>query len=182
MEGVSRQAPCSCTELLEGRPLQSFPKRSCCLEVSFDILCCLPTKRNCWFWFSPSALCPSGCAVDARRVPCSRRASRSDAWPPRAQTLGRLALRRLAASAHEVSARSLRCGMLRMDVRSRPRSSKLHASSLDANDRRTRLGRPRPREGRVMRAPVSGRNATWLILPVVICLSQRLSHACVSMN
>lgn len=28
----------------------------------------------------------------------------------------------------------------------------------------------------------SSRNATWLILPVVICLSQRLSHACVSMN
>eukprot|EP01018_Ginkgo_biloba_P040569 Gb_34921 [translate_table: standard] len=26
------------------------------------------------------------------------------------------------------------------------------------------------------------RDATWLILPVVICLSQRLSHACVSMN
>lgn len=24
--------------------------------------------------------------------------------------------------------------------------------------------------------------ATWLILPVVICLSQRLSHACASMN
>ena len=30
--------------------------------------------------------------------------------------------------------------------------------------------------------PASLRNATWLILPVVICLSQRLSHACVSMN
>ena len=30
--------------------------------------------------------------------------------------------------------------------------------------------------------PASMRNATWLILPVVICLSQRLSHACVSMN
>lgn len=29
---------------------------------------------------------------------------------------------------------------------------------------------------------VGERNATWLILPVVICLSQRLSHACVSMN
>ncbi|KAK9160452.1 hypothetical protein Syun_006793 [Stephania yunnanensis] len=29
---------------------------------------------------------------------------------------------------------------------------------------------------------VSSRNATWLICPVVICLSQRLSHACVSMN
>ena len=26
------------------------------------------------------------------------------------------------------------------------------------------------------------RIATWLILPVVICLSQRLSHACVSIN
>ena len=30
--------------------------------------------------------------------------------------------------------------------------------------------------------PKSRKNATWLILPVVICLSQRLSHACVSMN
>ncbi|KAK0594429.1 hypothetical protein LWI29_028504 [Acer saccharum] len=30
-----------------------------------------------------------------------------------------------------------------------------------------------------MRVSVSWRNATWLILPVVICLSQRLSHACV---
>lgn len=30
--------------------------------------------------------------------------------------------------------------------------------------------------------PVSLYDATWLILPVVICLSQRLSHACVSMN
>src|SRR4051812_30324094 len=25
-------------------------------------------------------------------------------------------------------------------------------------------------------------NVTWLILPVVICLSQRLSHACLSIN
>ena len=31
-----------------------------------------------------------------------------------------------------------------------------------------------------MRMSASERNATWLILPVVICLSQRLSHACVS--
>nr|TKR98223.1 hypothetical protein D5086_0000205290 [Populus alba] len=34
----------------------------------------------------------------------------------------------------------------------------------------------------IVRVVVSPRNATWLILPVVICLSQRLSHACVSMN
>ena len=32
------------------------------------------------------------------------------------------------------------------------------------------------------RRALSLRIATWLILPVVICLSQRLSHACVSMN
>lgn len=30
--------------------------------------------------------------------------------------------------------------------------------------------------------PGGGGRATWLILPVVICLSQRLSHACVSIN
>jgi hypothetical protein len=28
----------------------------------------------------------------------------------------------------------------------------------------------------------SSTSVTWLILPVVICLSQRLSHACLSMN
>jgi|MudIll2142460700_1097286.scaffolds.fasta_scaffold22446_2 hypothetical protein len=42
-----------------------------------------------------------------------------------------------------------------------------------------------PREGRRAREPVPARRrgrATWLILPVVICLSQRLSHACASMN
>ena len=38
-------------------------------------------------------------------------------------------------------------------------------------------GAPRPRD-----AAASYEDATWLILPVVICLSQRLSHACVSMN
>ncbi|KAL2224577.1 UNVERIFIED_CONTAM: hypothetical protein Sindi_3140300, partial [Sesamum indicum] len=39
--------------------------------------------------------------------------------------------------------------------------------------------RPPPFWARPMRAAGSVRNATWLILPVVICLSQRLSHACV---
>ena len=28
----------------------------------------------------------------------------------------------------------------------------------------------------------AGKEVTWLILPVVICLSQRLSHACLSIN
>ena len=61
--------------------------------------------------------------------------------------------------------------------------------------RRTRRGAVRFARGAVLRlglamygaAPGSGRRcarriATWLILPVVICLSQRLSHACVSIN
>ncbi|KAL2223995.1 UNVERIFIED_CONTAM: hypothetical protein Sindi_3142600 [Sesamum indicum] len=39
--------------------------------------------------------------------------------------------------------------------------------------------RPPPFWARPMRAAGSVRNATWLILPVVICLSQRLSHACI---
>ncbi|KAF3615396.1 hypothetical protein FXO38_35144 [Capsicum annuum] len=38
------------------------------------------------------------------------------------------------------------------------------------------------RAGRAHATPALMRNATWLILPVVIYLSQRLSHACVSMN
>ncbi len=29
---------------------------------------------------------------------------------------------------------------------------------------------------------VTGNEQTWLILPVVICLSQRLSHACLSIS
>jgi hypothetical protein len=32
------------------------------------------------------------------------------------------------------------------------------------------------------RTNVGRKEATWLILPVVICLSQRLSHACLSVN
>lgn len=53
------------------------------------------------------------------------------------------------------------------------------------DDRRARRP-PTPRQtasvGRAQRARRRGGRATWLILPVVICLSQRLSHACVSMN
>ena len=48
--------------------------------------------------------------------------------------------------------------------------------SLRRRSARRRLSRGLRRGGRR-----EGR-ATWLILPVVICLSQRLSHACVSMN
>lgn len=53
--------------------------------------------------------------------------------------------------------------------------SKRTTVAVAARRRVPRVRRPRP-------TATSVRNATWLILPVVICLSQRLSHACVSMN
>jgi hypothetical protein len=60
---------------------------------------------------------------------------------------------------------------------------------MERNERPPAGGRRRRRlastEGE-MGCAVRGRRlegfATWLILPVVICLSQRLSHACASMN
>ena len=56
----------------------------------------------------------------------------------------------------------------------------------NAHSRETRSGGASRRDSSFM-APlmqISGRQsaATWLILPVVICLSQRLSHACLSIN
>jgi len=63
------------------------------------------------------------------------------------------------------------------------RSEHTHDSETQAslhNESRWRPG------GRLLRAapvpPGSHRGAAWLILPVVICLSQRLSHACLSMS
>ena len=56
------------------------------------------------------------------------------------------------------------------------------------NGRRLRRHRGSSSSDRALpeRAPVFAnvytRTATWLILPVVICLSQRLSHACLSTN
>lgn len=46
------------------------------------------------------------------------------------------------------------------------------------------LGSGRPPAGAVVDAcrPLGGKIVTWLILPVVICLSQRLSHACLSIS
>lgn len=58
-----------------------------------------------------------------------------------------------------------------------PFAPKNERSTLRADDGRPPSWSPEPRGG-----GSSARNATWLILPVVICLSQRLSHACVSMN
>jgi hypothetical protein len=58
----------------------------------------------------------------------------------------------------------------------RPRGG---AAAALTHDERARA---RPPRGRAARPRSPRGRATWLILPVVICLSQRLSHACVSMN
>jgi hypothetical protein len=47
---------------------------------------------------------------------------------------------------------------------------------------RTVKRRRGPVPGSPSGSALGGGRATWLILPVVICLSQRLSHACVSIN
>ena len=41
---------------------------------------------------------------------------------------------------------------------------------------------PRSRDGGSPPGPLARLTVTWLILPVVICLSQRLSHACLCVN
>jgi hypothetical protein len=51
------------------------------------------------------------------------------------------------------------------------RDDELHITKVSA--RRTRVDDAAKADRKI---------ATWLILPVVICLSQRLSHACLSIN
>ena len=69
---------------------------------------------------------------------------------------------------------------------SAPFSAPTHIESV-----RMSLRRPRSRDGggllckggeRLPAGSLALLSVTWLILPVVICLSQRLSHACLSMN
>ena len=69
-------------------------------------------------------------------------------------------------------------------TRSRPKGGEAARSrSLASTDPRER-GRGLEGGGRGLPSPwrFRSRLVTWLILPVVICLSQRLSHACLSIN
>ncbi|GAA96377.1 hypothetical protein E5Q_03043, partial [Mixia osmundae IAM 14324] len=57
-------------------------------------------------------------------------------------------------------------------------------TDANANVKRDKVNHAREYD-RVLAALVLARGGvidTWLILPVVICLSQRLSHACLSVN
>lgn len=130
---------------------------------------CVAYRRNgirsyrCHFPPTPSR----GCGVDDRRAACSSHASH----------------RCGAVEARGAVARSLGCGTSCAGAGSRPRSPEPCVCPLTRTTAAAVLipSRPACRTG-LMRSSASSRNATWLILPVVICLSQRLSHACVSMN
>ena len=70
----------------------------------------------------------------------------------------------------------------RLVVRVRGFARRPQRSRLSVNLDRLPPGGGLPVRGRAQSRPSSTRIVTWLILPVVICLSQRLSHACLSIN
>ena len=77
------------------------------------------------------------------------------------------------------------CSRMRNAMWRRVRDPNVYLCIVHRQERRscTVLASPLPLQRVESHAvSTSRRNATWLILPVVICLSQRLSHACVSMN
>ena len=134
-------------------------------------LCCLPTERNSCGASSTVRLVPRPLGVAARGEPRSdsrvprRPRSVPSARPVRYRLGSRMRNTRRAGGLRPPSARMKR-------LFARYRTTAVVASGVVRS-----LGFARARA-----APASVRNATWLILPVVICLSQRLSHACVSMN
>ena len=57
------------------------------------------------------------------------------------------------------------------------------AEAMGSSSAASRFVLSAPSGGSALRASRAGfRIVTWLILPVVICLSQRLSHACLSIS
>ncbi|KAL2237608.1 UNVERIFIED_CONTAM: hypothetical protein Sindi_0952500 [Sesamum indicum] len=137
------------------------PKRAPAL-AAVGFLCCIPIAKAFHCPERPvfrPALHPSGRGAGwtSRRPLCPT--SRARPHVP-------------GSLAHCVVARSLGCGThggYEASASVCP-ESKRSAASCER--------RPPPFWARPMRAAGSVRNATWLILPVVICLSQRLSHAC----
>ena len=153
-----------------GLPLQLVPQVSASLGCSLGFLCCVPTTRVLNRLknvpLSPCAA-PLGAAVrggpqSVRRVPLLARLGACGVVGPRWH------------------ARPLGCGKLSGHEASGPYLSRNKAFYASC-ERRPPLPWSGP-SGSGHAASASARNATWLILPVVICLSQRLSHACVRMN
>lgn len=137
-------------------------------SASRGFLCCLPKEKE----FGPYRVPifsspPRGAGGTPKYLPCSVLSSHvavSVALPAGsyARALGFGALCGYTGSSTSVFPPSVR--------------RSLRATAAPASDRTGSVGR-------AYAAPASEkRNATWLILPVVICLSQRLSHACLSIS
>ena len=155
------QALCWSIELLALDPFQSRPESGSRLGATNGFLCCIPTEAEFESLMSIFSLCaPFG----ARSGP--RSCIRVPSMPL------------LAAVAHGLSLCSRMRNVMREDG-----VFSFHKPNYPIGNRTTGAPVSNPRHaGASVRATTSRRNATWLILPVVICLSQRLSHACVSMN
>ena len=154
-------APCSCIEQFAGNPPQFFPGRAISRGVFQWFLCCLPIEWNSCRSFAPShPTLLAGCWRATQWSLCSSRAS--------------CRRRLLRPMGIHCSHGCGLCGGRVTDVTSVHVDIRFaRMMSVLASGRQAQPGDP-------VQRPASERNATWLILPVVICLSQRLSHACVS--
>ena len=119
-------------------------------------LCCLPSKRHPRVVAKSVSVRASTTRWRSRRTPKSRTCSAMS------KQASKQATGRAAHAAGQFS--RIRC--MRRTPGATPRAGSKHSVTHHPGCP------PGP-------APT---DATWLILPVVICLSQRLSHACVSMN
>ena len=146
------------------------PKCVLALVAHVSFLCCIPSMRAL-SWLKKSrfhpVLCLSGlrCGVDLKAP--------SVFHFPHVST-------RVWVVGPRWRARSLGCGKFSGHEALGPYLSRNKAFYASC-ERRSLPFWLSPR-GLAHAVSTSMRNATWLILPVVICLSQRLSHACVSMN
>ena len=143
------------------------PERSPSLERPQSIGSCIVTKRD-------------GSVVSRQPLSVVTRARVHDEpHSPRARSA--LAPWCVVA-ARVVGARSLGCSAFGCMIWSGSPSNVLPLSLARTNDARSLRWSHAVRCRHACGAATSCRNATWLILPVVICLSQRLSHACLSIS
>ncbi|PHT97279.1 hypothetical protein BC332_33783 [Capsicum chinense] len=152
-----RLDPCSSSDVLTRLPSQSRGKRNVgLLEVGF--LCCIPNAQALSIALRPSHFM-RGANRKATLASHDSLASSCDVVVRERQS--------------EFSDAADAAGM-------RPSSAPICPvrRSLKTTVALTLNPSVPPRAGRAHATPTSMRNATWLILRVVICLSQRLSHAC----
>ena len=163
------QAPCSYASNCRPSFLLSLSPTDCVTGGEMGIPCCLPvpTEFGCRAVRLRSRAL-KGCAEGLDSCPAFQACPRIRCGHLGARVLDlRLRIRKALWARGHVPVRLLRFGFVPGHVR---RSCPVLDSPLPS------------RCVEAHAVPTSRWNATWLILPVVICLSQRLSHACVSMN